>query len=268
MRPNWLSLHGSGVEEAPWALFHENSKTSELDMLATGQLSATKGSPSEPLGFHDYPSVALPDNLSPLDLSVGHAIQLRFTPRELERVAIPLQDLSTILYCAYGVSRDPSETDWQRPLHTVPSAGAAYPLELFFYSRSIEGLSPGLYYYNSVEHHVVRLREGDHTAKIASFLVNKAHSVGASIVLFVGAMLQKSISKYGDRGYRFALLEAGHLGQNVSLCCTALSLGCIHIGGYFDSKLDDWLGLDGMFQSAVYVIAIGGIPNLNRAEDS
>jgi SagB-type dehydrogenase family enzyme len=248
-------------------LFHENSKTSELDMLATGQLSASKGTPSVPLGFHEYPSVPLPEALTLLELPVGHAIQFRFTPRELERVTIPLQDLSTILYCAYGISRDSSETEWQRPLHTVPSAGAAYPLELFFYTRSIDGLPPGLYYYSPVEHHVVRLREGDQTAKIASVLVNKTHSVSASIILFVGAMLQKSIEKYGDRGYRFALLEAGHLGQNVSLCCTALSLGCIHIGGYFDNKLDDWLGFDGLFQSVVYVIAIGGIPNANTAED-
>lgn len=268
MRTLWPSLHARGVVDTPWALFHENSKASEYDMLATGQLSATIGEPSEPLGFHEYPTAALPEALSPLELSVGHAIQFRFTPRNLERVTIPLQDLSTILYCAYGVSRDSSENEWQRPLHTVPSAGAAYPLELFFFTRSVEGLSPGLYYYNPVEHHIVRIREGDQTAKIASCLVNKAHSVNASVILFVGAMLHKSIRKYGDRGYRFVLLEAGHLGQNTSLCCTALTLGCIHIGGYFDNKLDAWLGLDGLFQSVVYVMAIGGIPARTEPDGS
>jgi len=268
MRTHWRDLHASGVADAPWAVFHENSKTSELDMLATGQLSANKGEPSEPLAFPEYPTIEMPHALSPLELPVGHAIQFRFTPRELQRIPVSLQDLSTILYCACGVSRDSSETDWQRPLRTVPSAGAAYPLELFFYSRSVDGLPAGLYYYNPVEHHVVRLRDGDQTARIAACLVNKAHSVSASVMLFVAAMLQKPIEKYGDRGYRFALLEAGHLGQNISLCCTALTLGCVPIGGYFDNKLDEWLGFDGVLQSVIYVMAIGGIPGGDAAETS
>jgi SagB-type dehydrogenase family enzyme len=79
----------------------------------------------------------------------------------------------------------------------------------------------------------------------------------ASIVIFVTAIFERSTFKYGERGYRFVLLEAGHVAQNVSLAATGLGLGAINIGGYFDRDMDRVLGLDGVRHSTVYLVAIG-----------
>ncbi|MGI8420822.1 MAG: nitroreductase family protein [Gaiellaceae bacterium] len=61
----------------------------------------------------------------------------------------------------------------------------------------------------------------------------------------------------GLRGYRFALLEAGHLAQNLLLTGTALELACIPLGGFFDRRMDDLLDLDGVNESMLYAVAVG-----------
>ena len=77
------------------------------------------------------------------------------------------------------------------------------------------------------------------------------------MLIFIVAIFGRSTFKYNDRGYRFVLIEAGHVGQNLSLAAASLGLGCVNIGGYFDREIDNYLGLDGIEQSAVYLAAIG-----------
>jgi SagB-type dehydrogenase family enzyme len=75
-----------------------------------------------------------------------------------------------------------------------------------------------------------------------------------------GSLCRSSIpSKYGLRGYRFALLEAGHVGQNLVLAATGLGLGAVPLGGYYDRPTDELLGLDGVNESTLYLVAVGRI---------
>jgi SagB-type dehydrogenase family enzyme len=70
-------------------------------------------------------------------------------------------------------------------------------------------------------------------------------------------MFWRSRFKYGLRGYRFTLLEAGHLVQNVLLSCTALGLAAVPIGGFYDRPVDELLGVDGVNESVVYAVSLG-----------
>ena len=70
----------------------------------------------------------------------------------------------------------------------------------------------------------------------------------------------RSRFKYGQRGYRFALLEAGHLAQNVLLAAEALDLGAAPIGGFYDRQLAEFLEIDGVNEGPLYVIPIGSKP--------
>jgi SagB-type dehydrogenase family enzyme len=85
-----------------------------------------------------------------------------------------------------------------------------------------------------------------------------ASTCGALFV--VSAMFWRSRFKYGLRGYRFTLLEAGHVVQNLQLAAAASGLGCLPIGGFFDRRLDDILALDGVNESALYCVAVGTVP--------
>ena len=48
------------------------------------------------------------------------------------------------------------------------------------------------------------------------------------------------------------------MAQNMNLVSSALGLGCLNIGGFFDREVDALLQLDGILHSTIYVIAIGG----------
>lgn len=63
--------------------------------------------------------------------------------------------------------------------------------------------------------------------------------------------------KYGERAYRFILLEVGFLGQTISLLAEALNLGSCMLGGYHDSNIEDFLGIDGQLESIQNSIVIG-----------
>ncbi len=79
---------------------------------------------------------------------------------------------------------------------------------------------------------------------------------GAAFVA-VTAVFWRSRFKYGQRGYRFALLEAGHAVQNLLLVATGLGLTALPLGGYYDGAVDHLLGVDGVDESTVYLVAIG-----------
>jgi len=143
---------------------------------------------------------------------------------------------------------------------SAPSAGALYPLELFFHSRCIDGASPGLYHYNPMRNEIRRVLDDDRSQSIADALIPfQSHlALDAALLVFLTALFGRSTFKYATRGYRFVLLEAGHVAQNLNLVANGLGLASLNVGGYFDRRLDELLGLDGLTHSAIYMVAIGG----------
>ena len=71
-------------------------------------------------------------------------------------------------------------------------------------------------------------------------------------------MFWRSRFKYGLRGYRFALLEAGHLVQNLVLAAGALEVGALPLGGFYDRRVDELVGADGLDEATVYAVLLGG----------
>ena len=133
-----------------------------------------------------------------------------------------------------------------------------YPLEIYFHSKRITGLAPGLYHYNPARNEVRLLRSGDQTPLIAEGLVEFQSNIAydASVIFFLTALFERSAFKYSTRAYRFILLEAGHVAQNLNLVATGLGLGCLNIGGYYDRVVDRFLALDGVNQSTIYMAAV------------
>ncbi len=58
-------------------------------------------------------------------------------------------------------------------------------------------------------------------------------------------------------GYRFVLLDAGHLAQNVLLACEDLHLAAVPLGGFDDDGLAELLELKPDREAPLYAILIG-----------
>ena len=76
-------------------------------------------------------------------------------------------------------------------------------------------------------------------------------------VLFLTQVLQRMRPKYQDRSYRYGLLEAGHIGENGYLAATSAGLGACGVGAFMDDAINDMLGVDGVEEAAVYILAVG-----------
>ncbi len=242
-----------------WELFHENSKLGRYQKpLSDEQVLTRMESFYETLPFEGYPMTPLPQASTFESVSLADAFVHRTSTRDLSPMALPLSNLASLLHYGYGVTRDNHGTTFPRPFRTVPSGGALYPLEIFFHASNVEELPAGLYHYNPTHHHVRLLREGDETDRLAPSVVQPEVVKGASVTIFLTAIFERSIFKYRDRGYRFILIEAGHVAQNMNLVSVALGLGMVNLGGFFDREVDEFLGLDGVTHSTLYMLAVGG----------
>ncbi|MBI5318622.1 SagB/ThcOx family dehydrogenase [Bradyrhizobium sp.] len=246
-------------EERLWELFHENSKVSPVDVaMSNEQVLARMGEMHQTLPYDGHPRYALPAPTTQLSLSVQDAILRRRTARKLAAVPMSLEALASLLSLGYGITSDNRGNVFSRSFRAAPSGGALYPLEIYFHSVAIEGLPPGLFHYNPTRHDLRHLRDGDLSRDIAGgLLFQREIPEESSIVIFLTALFDRSTFKYGGRGYRFALLEAGHVAQNLNLAAVAMGLGVRNMGGYLDRHMDGLLGIDGCNHSTVYMLAIG-----------
>lgn len=77
-------------------------------------------------------------------------------------------------------------------------------------------------------------------------------------MVFITALFARASFKYREQGYRFALLEAGQVAQNLNLVANALGLGTVNIGGFFDRDIDALLEIDGVVHSTCTAVGALG----------
>jgi SagB-type dehydrogenase family enzyme len=186
---------------------------------------------------------------SPLTGSLGDVLGRRRSGKADALRPLRASQLSAVLAACYA-----SGPDGRRP---VPSGGALYPLELYVIAAAVNGVERGVYHFHPFRARLNRLSPLKWNALRDAFAAPDLLEWAAAL-LVVTAMFSRSRFKYGQRGYRFALLEAGHLAQNVLLAATDLGLPALPVGGFFDRQLDSIVGADGLEEASVYAIALGG----------
>ena len=250
-----------GVDvDDPAETYHEASRISRVmfDSRVRGaalldrssELRATVGRASA--RRHNAASLGLPPS-APLELSLGEAIAARRSSREHTSAAMSLAQLASLLRAGYGVT---GFAPVGVPVRAAPSGGALFPLDLYVAARRVEGLGCDL-------HHHDPLRDG--LELMRSFAPEELEQLtpapratrDAAAIVVVAASFWRTRFKYGQRGYRFALLEAGHVAQNILLAATALGFAGVPLGGFFDRQVNDFLELDGLHDAALYLIPIG-----------
>jgi SagB-type dehydrogenase family enzyme len=163
--------------------------------------------------------------------------------------SISRQELASILGAAYR-SRNGRRS--------VPSGGALYPLELYVVALDVERVGAGVHHYNPYRHRLELLGAAER-ADVAKALVEPELADNAAALIVVTGMFWRSRFKYGLRGYRFALLEAGHVMQNALLAAAALGVAARPLGGYYDRLLDGLVGADSLDEASVYALLLGGL---------
>lgn len=189
------------------------------------------------------------------------AMRSRKTVATMSGEPIALETLSGMLAASMRTTRK-SVVDAERGLeiHRRPyaSGGGLYPVEVYPLLLNIEGLAPTIARYDAMEHKLVVLKECGSRDDILGPLSDFADQLSKAAVVFIfAAVFPRTTVKYGNRGYRFALIEAGEIAQNLSLMAEAEALKTLPWGGFFDDDVADLLGIDGVDEGIVHCLAVG-----------
>lgn len=153
---------------------------------------------------------------------------------ETARAPQPLNlvSLSGLLFMSYGFTAQVDYGTDRFYYRSAPSAGALYPVELYILARDIDGLEDGLYHYSLENFALNRLRRG-----------TPPDGFPAPSIILTGLFF-RSAWKYKDRAYRYCLLDAGHVAENLSLAGKVLGVRSDFSAHFEDEKLGRYLGLD------------------------
>lgn len=202
-------------------------------------LSLLFASPGSAIGESSI--ILLPKHKSKGALSVEEALASRRTCRDFEAKPLSLEEVAQLLWAAQGI------TGADGHLRAAPSAGALYPLDVYAVvgQASVEGLAAGAYRYIPSQHGLEQITAGDLREVVAQASLRQRWMADAPLSLVVTAQYSRIEGKYGSRGRRYALMEAGHVGQNVFLQAEALGLAAGIVGAFDDGRLANALHLPG-----------------------
>ena len=256
---------GRGLRPAPpietgsdvGVIYHQWSKPGIIDALGT---LTSWGPPIDLYKVHPgAPRIALPEIATSggdAGPSAVQAIAHRRSVRTYADRSMSLDELARLLYLSGGVTAG---------LHgnarrAAPSSGALYPIELYAVVHRVEGVEPGVYHYAPRAHALERLRTGDFRQSVVDQGIGQEFLGTCGVVLFLTMILQRMRPRYQDRSYRYGLLEAGHVGENAYLAATSMGLGACGVGAFMDDAINGMLGVDGVEEAAVYMLAAGHVP--------
>ena len=210
----------------------------------------------------DRPIDLVPAELSPT--SLAQALNSRRTVRRFSGRAATETQLATLLAMGAGMGKRPDYPDLLTPCRppsgrTYPSAGALYPVETLIYPLRVEGLGAGFYYYQALSNRLVEFAPSLPVENLISLLTDNPIGEASLLFLFFLDFSRPSLGKYGEKAYRLALLEAGHIAQNVLLVATSMDLDGLPICGFYDKELSLSAGLRFPQEAVIYVIAIGKV---------
>jgi SagB-type dehydrogenase family enzyme len=225
---------------------------------AIGRWLTSRGS-APPLAkeYARFARVALPTVAAGTSRSLaatvrGFAPAVGFEARE-----IPFTTVARLLHQTNGITGELVVGSGSVPLRAAPSAGALYAGEVYLAAERVRGLAPGLYHFAVLERALVRLREGPVLSEIVGTLEAPDRVRGAAFAVLHSNVFARYGVRYGNRGYRYALIDTGHIAENLRLAAAAEGFGEIGFTRFEDEPLDALLGVDGRAEAVCFVSAVG-----------
>ena len=127
--------------------------------------------------------------------------------------------------------------------------------------NKVDGVEPGLYRYAAIEHALLPLElSGDINPRVTHACLEQSQVLTSAVTFIWVAVVERMRYRYGQRGYRYLHLDAGHVCQNLYLAAETVGCGVCAIAAFQDDELNGVLGLDGVNQFAIYLGSLGRQP--------
>ena len=156
-----------------------------------------------------------PGSIEVRQVDVRTAIEQRRSVRRDDGAPLMLEELSYLLWCTQGVRQ---HVIGAATMRNVPSAGARHAFETYLSVNNVKDLVSGMYRYLALEHVLLQL---DVTPSVSDRVVSACLGqkfAGTCAVTFIWVAVPYRMTwRYGERGYRYLYIDAGHVAQNLYL---------------------------------------------------
>ena len=185
-------------------------------------------------------------------VSVEQAIKQRRTVRAFMSQALDLNQLSQLLWAAHGITENKG---FKR---AAPSAGALYPMDVYVVvgQNSVVQIEAGVYHYEPKGHFLSLIAKSDLRDVIVRASLSQVWMAKAPISFIITAEYKRVTEKYGKRGVRYAMIEAGHMGQNLFLQAEALGFKAGIVGAFHDKELIEVMNIPPSYEP-LFIMPIG-----------
>ena len=196
-----------------------------------------------------------PEDIVVKNADVRRVIESRTSIRNYSKKPLTLEELSYLLWCTQDVKEVIPGTATYR---NVPSAGARHSLETYLLINNITGLLPGVYRFLASKHKLMEVNlQPDIADKITEACLGQNIIKLCDVVFIWSAVAYRMKWRYGERGYRYMHLDAGHVCQNLYLSAESIDCGACAIAAFSDDDINDLLSLDGDEEFVIYLAAAG-----------
>lgn len=219
-----------------------------------------KGLPRPPLELPPEPGARIitlpkPSEISTRPVDLRTAIENRKSVRTYADTPLTLEELALLLWCTQGVR---SIVEHEYTFRNVPSAGARHAIETYLCVNRVAGLTPGLYRYLPLEHSLVEVNvEPGISDRITAACLHQRFIRESAVTFLWTAVAYRMTWRYGERGYRYLHLDAGHVSQNLYLSAQLIECGVCSIGAFDDEAIVRELGIDGERHFIVFMASLG-----------
>lgn len=210
--------------------------------------------------FKSYPDaepVALPEPETEPARPLTEALRAYAPAPGFEPEPVSLEQVSRLLHSANGVTGSHRFDSTSTRLRAAPSAGALYAGEVYLVAQRVKGLPPGVYYYSVLQHRLLRLRAGSFEQELGRAVERPGAIEGAAAAVLLTNVFRRYTQRYGHRGYRYTLVDSGHIGENLRLSAVSAGLGEAGWLRFHDGRLDALLGIDGRSEAVCALHALG-----------
>ena len=193
------------------------------------------------------PAAPLPFDMA--DFNTQSAVLHRRSTRRFNGGSLLLKDLEDMLRFAF------------RAPGSVPASPLLAPgmLGLHLAAFAVDGLQPGIY---ALDPHTLERspqKSGDFRNDLHALSLGQDIAADCAFALIYTADMEALVSAYGDRGYRYACLDAGQIGERIHLWAVHRELGSSGIGGYYDDLANELLDLP--LSHGVLYLTVVGVPD-------
>jgi len=251
-------------------LYHQHSKLSGHKLLEFQERIATFSQDAEAVRessrayklYPTRPSITLPRAKRRLGgrRLIDILLSRRTRRGTFSHRAVTLKQWGRLLEAACGLTghvTHPDFPDVTQDLRAWPSGGAMYPIETYLFALQGGELERGLYHYQVESHSLAHLGPCPEEEQLHRLVYADGLWENAGGLIVLTAVFERTQTKYGERGYRFVFLDAGHLAQSILLVSEDLRLAAIPLGGFDDDGLAAEMGVEPLTENPIYAILIG-----------